>query len=281
MIKNKIKTATRYAILSGMAVIGQIASTDALSSPQQGVNASKTASKAENPSKKYVYERDEGFMFEAPLLITPMEGMKMACAFSMMTDLQLVRNGRVEPVHVERITKMSAVGKQTILSGLISVKEMKSAWERINKYMKAKGIENFGAPSGQLPKAFREDVNGVLTTWVVDTKSKTTHEFSFDKDGREVPPDKVGNAKRFYRYHADTFNFLCARMADNGYLAIEIGQMEHPCPIFTYRDGKGINYVSLGGVAYIDDGKIIRAYRGTTQELQREQEMLKQPQKSR
>ena len=70
-------------------------------------------------------------------------------------------------------------------------------------------------------------------------------------------------------------------MADNGYFAIEIGQMEHPCPIFTYRDGKGINYVSLGGVAYIDDGKIIRAYRGTTQELQREQEMLKQPQKSR
>ncbi|MDY6408158.1 MAG: hypothetical protein SPL08_05625, partial [Pseudomonadota bacterium] len=203
------------------------------------------------------------------------------CAFSMITDLQLVRNGRVEPVHVEKITKMPVAGKQIILNGLVSVKEMKSAWERINNYMKTKGIENFGAPSGQLPKAFREDVNGVLTTWVVDTKSKTTREFSFDKDGREVSPDKVGNAKRFYRYHADTFNFLCARTADNGYLAIEIGQMEHLCPTFTYRDGAGINYVSLGGAAYIDDGKTIRAYRGTTQELQREQKVLGQAQKSR
>lgn len=131
--------------------------------------------------------------------------------------------------------------------------------------MQAKGIENFGAPSGQLPKAFREDVNGVLTTWVIDTKGRTTQEFSFDKEGREVSPDKVGPAKRFYRYHTDTFNFICARTQNDEYLAIEVGQLEHPCPTFTYRDVKGTHYVSLGGAAFIDDGKTIHTYRGTTQ----------------
>ena len=279
MTLKKIKTAARYALLSGMAVAAQVIAAD---SPQRTTaSPSKTASVTANSSKKYVYERDEGFMYQAPLLITPTEGMQMACAFSMMSDLQLVKDGKAVPVHVEKITKMPAAGKQIILNSLTAVKEMKSAWERINKYMQAKGIENFGAPSGQLPKAFREDVNGVLTTWVVDTKSKTTKEFSFDKEGREVSPDKVGPAKRFYRYHADTFNFLCARAANDGYLAIEINQMEHPCPTFTYRDSKGINYVSLGGAAYIDDGKTIRAYRGTTQQLQREQKALEDAKKSR
>lgn len=279
MITKKIKTAARYAILSGMAVAAQVIAAD---SPQRATaSPSKTASVTANTSKRYVYERDEGFMYQAPLLITPTEGMQMACAFSTMSDLQLVKGGKVVPVHVEKITKMPATGKQVILKGLTTVQEMKNAWERINKYMQAKGIENFGAPSGQLPKAFREDVNGVLTTWVVDTKSKTTQEFSFDKEGREVSPEKVGPAKRFYRYHADTFNFICAKTQNDEYLAIEIGQLEHPCPTFTYRDTKGINYVSLGGAAYIDDGKTIRAYRGTTQQLQREQKALEQSQNSR
>ena len=279
MTIKKIKTAARYALLSGMAVAAQVIAAD---SPQRTTaSPSKTASVTANASKRYVYERDEGFMYQAPLLITPTEGMQMACAFSTMSDLQLVKDGKAVPVHVEKITKMPAAGKQIILNSLTAVKEMKSAWERINKYMQAKGIENFGAPSGQLPKAFREDVNGVLTTWVVDTKSKTTQEFSFDKEGREVSPEKVGSAKRFYRYHADTFNFICAKTQNDEYLAIEIGQLEHPCPTFTYRDTKGINYVSLGGAAYIDDGKTIRAYRGTTQQLQREQKALEKAQITR
>ena len=276
MIKNKVKTAVKYTVLSAMMAVSQVARSDNSTKSPETKEAEKTQT-----AQNYVYQRDKEFMYQAPLLITPTEGMQMACAFSTMSDLQLVKDGKAVPVHVEKITKMPAAGKQIILNNLTAVKEMKSAWDRINKYMQAKGIEDFGAPSGQLPKAFREDVNGILTTWVVDTKAKTTKEFSFDKEGHEVSPDKVGPAKRFYRYHADTFNFLCARTANNGYLAIEINQMEHPCPTFTYRDNNGTNYVSLGGAAYIDDGKVIHAYRGTTQQLQREQKALEQAKNSR
>lgn len=276
MIKNKVATVAKYTVLSAMMAVSQVArSNNSTKSPE-----TKEPEKIQS-TQKYVYQRDEGFMYQAPLLITPTEGMQMACAFSTMSDLQFVKDGKAVPVHVEKITKMPAAGKQIILNNLTAVKEMKGAWDRINKYMQDKGIENFGAPSGQLPKAFREDINGILTTWLVDTKAKITQEFSFDKEGREVSPDKVGPAKRYYRYHADTFNFLCARTANNGYLAIEVNQMEHPCPTFTYRDGKGINYVSLGGAAFIDDGKTIRAYRGTTQQLQREQKAQELAKKSR
>ena len=38
----------------------------------------------------------------------------MACAFSTMSDLQLVKGGKVVPVHVEKITKMPATGKQVM-----------------------------------------------------------------------------------------------------------------------------------------------------------------------
>ena len=228
-----------------------------------------------------MYQRDEGGMFGAPLLMTPQEGMQIACAFMTMPDLQLIRGNKAVSVHVEKITKMPQPAKQVFLKNLTAVKEMKSAWERINKYMKSKGIEDFSNPSGQLKRAFREDVNGVLTTWHIDPKTKKVQEFNFDKNGQEIPETQVAEPKRFYRYHADTCNFLMAKTPKDEYIAVEIGQMEHPCPTFTYSDTNGTQYISLGGGAMIDDGKTVSAYRGTTQELQREVKQLAKTQTSR
>jgi len=276
----KIQKATKCAILAGMAVLGQIAGANS-PSPKKVVNTPQRIATATSSAKTPVYQREEGGMFGAPLLMTPTEGMQLACAFTMMPDLQMIRGNKAVSVHVEKITKMPQPAKQVFLKNLTTIKEMKNAWERINKYMKDKGIEDFSNPSGQLKRAFREDVNGALTTWHIDPKTKKVQEFNFDKNGQEIPAAQIGAPKRFYRYHADTFNFLMAKTTNNEYIAVEIGQMEHPCPTFTYSDEKGTQYVSLGGAAYIDDGKTVSAYRGTTQELQREVKLQEKAQATR
>ena len=265
----KVKKATKCAILAGMAVFGQIARANS-PSPKKVINTPQKIATATNSVKSPVYQREEGGVFGAPLLMTPQEGMQLACAFTIMSDLKMMHGDKTISVHVEKITKMPQSAKQVFLKNLTAVKEMKSAWEHINKYMKDKGIEDFSNPSGQLKRAFREDENGGLTTWYVDPKTKKVQEFNFDKDGQEVSAEKIGAPKRFYRYHTDDCNFLMAKTPKDEYIAVEIEQMTHPCPTFTYSDAKGTQYVSLGGAAFIDDGKTFSAYRGTTQELQRE-----------
>ena len=59
---------------------------------------------------------------------------------------------------------------------------------------------------------------------------------------------------------------------------MEIGQLTHHSPTFSCSDAKGMQYVSLGGGAFITDGKLIKAYRGRIQELQQEVKLQTKPQ---
>ena len=256
---NKVRKTAQIALLTGMVALGYAF----------GDNKSSERAKAQPVmSDISVFDRNEGGMFETPLTIESEKGKLMSEGFAGgMDKMILLKDDKPFMADVKNAKDMPAAERDVFISALGNIRGMIGAWARVKNYMNTKG-----KTKGMLSSAFREDVNGVLTIWLINPLERTIKEISFDKMGQDVQPEKVGNAKRFYRIQGDASMFLCAKTPTEEYLTIEEKEMEAISPVFTYKNAQKKQYVCLGGGTYIDEGNTIRVYRGSMVDLLKEKE---------